>query len=301
MRAVKGNLSAKWKRHRVSILFALPFLTLFLIFVVIPVFSAVIISFTRYSILQPPEFVGMQNYLRLFLKDELFINALKFTLLFAVVSAPLSMLACLIVAWMINDFRPLVRAALTFVFYAPSLSGGAIVIWQLIFSGDSYGFVNNFLLQLGLISEPIQWLADTKYMFAILLLVTLWGSLGTGFLSYVAAFRGIDVSLYEAAAVDGVKNRIQELWYITIPALRPQMLFSALISITGSFSVGAVSSALFGNPSPNYGAHTVVLHMEDYANVRYELGMACAMATILFLLTVAANRLARKFIVRIGN
>ncbi len=301
MHTVNGNLSAKWKRHRVSILFALPFLTLFLIFVVVPVTVAVIIGFTRYSILQPPEFVGMQNYLRLFLKDEIFITSLKFTLLFAVVSAPLSMLACLIVAWMINDFIPPVRAALTFVFYAPSLSGGAIVIWQLIFSGDSYGFVNNFLLQLGLISEPIQWLADTKYMFAILLIVTLWGSLGTGFLSYVAAFRGIDVSLYEAAAVDGVKNRVQELWYITIPALRPQMLFSALISITGSFSVGAVSSALFGNPSPNYGAHTVVLHMEDYANVRYELGMACAMATILFLLTVAANRLARKFIVRIGN
>ena len=260
-----------------------------------------VISFTRYSILNPPEFVGLQNYLRLFLKDEIFINALKFTLLFAVISAPLSMLACLIVAWMINDFPPIMRAVLTFVFYAPSLSGGAVVIWQLIFSGDSYGFANNALAKLGIITEPVQWLSDTKYMFGILLAVTLWGSLGTGFLSYVAAFRGIDVSLYEAAAVDGVKNRVQELWYITVPALRPQMLFSALISITGSFSVGAVSSALFGNPSPNYGAHTVVLHMEDYANVRYELGMACAMATVLFLLTVAANRISGKFISRIGK
>mgnify|MGYP004480797467 FL=1 len=281
--------------------FALPFLTLFFIFVVIPVFTAVVISFTRYSILKPPEFVGMENYLRLFLKDEIFIGALKFTLLFAIISAPLSMLACLMVAWMINDFPPLMRAVLTFIFYAPSLSGGAIAIWQLIFSGDSYGFANNALMKLGIISEPVQWLSDTKHMFGILLLVTLWGSLGTGFLSYVAAFRGIDVSLYEAAAVDGIKNRVQELWYITVPALRPQMLFSALISITGSFSVGAVSSALFGNPSPNYGAHTVVLHMEDYANVRYELGMACAMATVLFLLTVAANRLSAKFISRIGQ
>lgn len=298
---VKSNLLSGWKKHKVSVLFALPFLTLFFVFVVIPVFSAVVISFTRYSILQPPEFVGMQNYLRLFLKDEIFIGALKFTLLFAVVSAPLSMLACLMVAWMINDFSPMVRAVLTFIFYAPSLSGGAIVIWQLIFSGDSYGFANNTLQQLGFISEPIQWLSDTKYMFGILLLVTLWGSLGTGFLSYVAAFRGIDASLYEAAAIDGVKNRIQELWYITIPALRPQMLFSALISITGSFSVGAVSSALFGNPSPNYGAHTIVLHMEDYANVRYELGMACAMATVLFVVTVVANRLVSKFIARIGQ
>ena len=298
---MSGNFSSNWKKHRVSVLFALPFLTLFFIFVVIPVFTAVVISFTRYSILNPPEFVGLQNYLRLFLKDEIFINALKFTLLFAVISAPLSMLACLIVAWMINDFPPIMRAVLTFVFYAPSLSGGAVVIWQLIFSGDSYGFANNALAKLGIITEPVQWLSDTKYMFGILLAVTLWGSLGTGFLSYVAAFRGIDVSLYEAAAVDGVKNRVQELWYITVPALRPQMLFSALISITGSFSVGAVSSALFGNPSPNYGAHTVVLHMEDYANVRYELGMACAMATVLFLLTVAANRISGEFISRIGK
>ncbi len=296
-----SNFSSKWKKHRVSVFFALPFLTLFFIFVVIPVFTAVVISFTRYSILKPPEFVGMENYLRLFLKDEIFIGALKFTLLFAIISAPLSMLACLMVAWMINDFPPLMRAVLTFIFYAPSLSGGAIAIWQLIFSGDSYGFANNALMKLGIISEPVQWLSDTKHMFGILLLVTLWGSLGTGFLSYVAAFRGIDVSLYEAAAVDGIKNRVQELWYITVPALRPQMLFSALISITGSFSVGAVSSALFGNPSPNYGAHTVVLHMEDYANVRYELGMACAMATVLFLLTVAANRLSAKFISRIGQ
>ena len=281
--------------------FALPFLTLFFIFVVIPVFTAVVISFTRYSILKPPEFVGMENYLRLFLKDEIFIGALKFTLLFAIISAPLSMLACLMVAWMINDFPPLMRAVLTFIFYAPSLSGGAIAIWQLIFSGDSYGFANNALMKLGIISEPVQWLSDTKHMVGILLLVTLWGSLGTGFLSYVAAFRGIDVSLYEAAAVDGIKNRVQELWYITLPSLRPQLSFTALTSITGAFGVGAVSKQLFGNPSTNYAAHTIALHMEDYATARMDQGVACVMAIILFVLMVGSNNLFRKFINRIGR
>lgn len=297
----KSDFSKGLKKHRVSILFSLPFLILFFIFTVLPVAAAVIIGFTRYNILEPPVFVGLDNYLRLFLKDDIFMLAMKNTLLFACVSAPLSMVACLLGAWMINDFSPIVRAVLTFVFYAPSLAGGAVGIWTLILSGDAYGFLNNFLMQWGFISEPVQWLSNTQYMFGILLIVTLWGCLGTGFLSYVAAFRGIDKTLTEAAAIDGVKNRLQELWYITVPVLRPQLMFSALISITGSFGVGALSSALFGNPSPNYAAHTIVLHMEDYANTRYELGMACAMATVLFVLTVSSNKLIGLFINRVGK
>lgn len=297
----KSDFSKGLKKHRVSILFSLPFLILFFIFTVVPVAAAVIIGFTRYNILEPPVFVGLDNYLRLFLKDDIFMLAMKNTMLFACVSAPLSMVACLLGAWMINDFSPIVRAVLTFVFYAPSLAGGAVGIWTLILSGDAYGFLNNFLMQWGFISEPVQWLSNTQYMFGILLIVTLWGCLGTGFLSYVAAFRGIDKTLTEAAAIDGVKNRLQELWYITVPVLRPQLMFSALISITGSFGVGALSSALFGNPSPNYAAHTIVLHMEDYANTRYELGMACAMATVLFVLTVSSNKLIGLFINRVGK
>lgn len=297
---MKNNLS-KLQKHKVSVLFSLPFMLLFTVFTVIPVLAAVVLSFTRYNVLEKPVFIGVDNYLRLFLKDDVFMLALKNTLLFSFISAPLSMIACLLGAWMINDFSPWIRAILTFVFYAPSLSGGAVGIWKLVLSGDSYGFLNSFLMQWGLISEPIQWLSDTKYMFGILLIVTLWGSLGTGFLSYVAAFRSVDKSLLEAASIDGIKNRIQELWYITVPVLRPQMMFSALISITGAFGVGVLSATLFGNPSPNYAAHTIVLHMEDYANVRFDLGIACAIATLLFVLTVSANKLIGLFIARIGK
>lgn len=290
-----------FRKHRVSIFFALPFLLLFFTFTVIPVLMAIGLSFTRYDVVQAPEFVGIDNYLMLFLEDETFLTALKNTILFACIYAPVSMLGCIFVAWMINDYSPRTRAALTFLFYAPSLTGGLTAIWQIIFSGDAYGIVNSFLGDLGLISSPVQWLEDTKYMFVILVIVSLWSSLSTGFLSFVAAFRGLDRSLYEAAAIDGIKNRVQELWYITLPSLKPQMMFTALTSITGAFEVGAVSADLFGNPSTNYAAHTIHLHMLDYSNIRLDQGMACVMAVILFVLMVGTNSLFKKFINRIGR
>lgn len=290
-----------FKKHRVSIFFSLPFLTLFFVFTVLPVLMAMFFSLTRYDVLQPPEFIGLQNYLMLFLEDDTFILALKNTILFACVYAPLSMLGCMCIAWLINDYSPKMRALLTFVFYAPSLSGGMVAIWQIIFSGDAYGVLNNILSSLGIISSPIQWLEDPSHMLVILIIVSLWSSLGTGFLAFVAAFRGLDASLYEAAAMDGIKNRIQELWYITLPSLKPQMMFTALTSITGAFEVGAVSSALFGNPSTNYAAHTVALHMTDYSEIRLDQGVACAMAVILFILMVGSNSLFKKFINRIGR
>ncbi len=237
----------------------------------------------------------------LFLEDDVFLKAFKNTVLFACIYAPLSLIGCLLFAWIINDYSPGMRAVLTFVFYAPSLSGGMIAIWQIIFSGDSYGVFNSILKTLGIISEPQQWLNNSKYMFTILLVVSLWSCLGTGFLAFVAAFRGIDVSLYEAAAMDGMKNRVQELWYITLPSLKPQLMFTALTSITGAFGVGAVSSSLFGNPSTNYAAHTMMLHMTDYSGERMDQGVACVIAVILFVLMAVSNSLFRKFVNRIGR
>ncbi len=295
------KLKKGFKKHRMSILFALPFLTLFFIFTVVPVLMALGLSFTKYDVLQPPEFVGIKNYLMLFLEDDVFITAVKNTVLFACIYAPLSMIACMGVAWIINDYSHKTRTVLTFVFYAPSLSGGMMAIWGILLSGDAYGVVNNVLMSLGLISSPNQWLTNPKYMFTILIIVSLWGCLGTGFLSFVAAFKGLDVSLYEAAAMDGIKNRVQELWYITLPALKPQLIFTALTSITGGFGVGGVSSALFGNPSTNYAAHTIALHMQDYAGTRMDHGVACVMAVILFFMMVGSNNLFRKFVGRIGR
>lgn len=295
-----NKISKFFKKYRVSILFALPFLSLFFVFTVLSVVVAFALSFTRYDILRPAEFVGIDNYLSLFLEDDAFLIAFKNTVLFACVYAPLSILVCIMVAWVINDFSPAIRTVLTFIFYAPSMTGGMAAIWALIFSGDAYGFLNQFLMNLGFVSEPIQWTLETQYFFAMLLIVSLWGCFGVGFLSFVSAFRGIDSSLYEAGAIDGVKNRFQELWNITLPILKPQLMFTAVTSITGAFEVGAISSQLFGNPSPQYAAHTLALHMSDYTGTRMEFGTGCAIAVILFIMQVGANKLFAKFVRRIG-
>ena len=298
---MNGTLRKGWKRHRISILFAAPFLLLFFVFTVMPVISAIFLSFTTYDILRPARFAGLRNYLMLFLKDGIFLIAAKNTLLFAFILAPMSLLASLFVAWMINEFTPKMRAFLTFVFYAPALSGAINTIWMIIFNGDEYGTVNHYLLNLNLIREPIQWLSNPRYAFFIVIVVTMWTSLGTGFLSLLAGFRGVDPSLYEAAAMDGIRNRIQELWYITLPVLKPQLMFATLMSITSSFGIGEICNTLFGFPSPNYSAHTIVVHMMDFSTNRFDLGMACAMAVTLFFLMVGSNKLANRFISRVGK
>ncbi len=286
------------KQHKVSILFCMPFMLLFFVFVVVPIVVALALSFTQYDMFQAPKWVGLDNYLMLFLEDEVFLIALKNSLVFGLIYAPGSLIICLLGAWFISDFSPKMRTVLTFIFYAPSLTGGMAAIWALIFSGDSYGFLNSILMQFNIISSPQQWLTNPKYMWAIWIIVSLWGSMGTGFLSFVAAFRGRDVSLYEAGAMDGIKNRLQELWYITLPIMRPQLMFTALTSISAGFGA---SSVMFGNPSTNYTVHTLAMHMGDYMSTRLELGVASCFTVIMFILMVGTNSLFKKFLDRIGQ
>lgn len=295
------KLSRTLKMHRTSILFALPYLLLFAVFTVLPVVMSLILSFTRYDILNPPEFAGVSNYLRLFLEDEVFLIAVRNTLLFAIITGPEGYLACLLVAWMINEFPPKLRAVLTLIFYAPSISGAVYVVWSIIFSSDAYGIANYFLTTLGLIDEPVLWLQDPTYMLGVIILVQIWLSLGTSFLTFIAGLQGVDVSLYEAGAMDGIRNRWQELWYITLPSIRPQLMFGAVMQITAAFAASDICMNLAGFPSVDYAAHTIVIHMMDYGTTRFELGIACAIATILFLLTFGTNLLVRKLLRRVGN
>ena len=295
------KLSRTLKMHRTSILFALPYLLLFAVFTVLPVVMSLILSFTRYDILNPPEFAGVSNYLRLFLEDEVFLIAVRNTLLFAIITGPVGYLACLLVAWMINEFPPKLRAVLTLIFYAPSISGAVYVVWSIIFSSDAYGIANYFLTTLGLIDEPVLWLQDPTYMLGVIILVQIWLSLGTSFLTFIAGLQGVDVSLYEAGAMDGIRNRWQELWYITLPSIRPQLMFGAVMQITAEFAASDICINLAGFPSVDYAAHTIVIHMMDYGTTRFELGIACAIATILFLLTFGTNLLVRKLLRRVGN
>jgi multiple sugar transport system permease protein len=303
MQAQKNKVSVlkqiKKKKH--CYLFLAPFFTLFLLFTVIPVLMAMGLSFTSFNIFETPKFVGIKNYVQLFFYDDLFIKSFSNTLTIAIFVGPLGYLLSLVVAWSINELAPVLRTVLVVLFYAPSISGNAYMIWTLMFNGDAYGLLNAWGKKLGFINEPIQWLTDTKYMMICVIVVSLWMSLGTGFLSFVAALQGIDRTLYESAAIDGVHNRWQELWFVTLPSMKPQLLFGAVLAITGAFSVGEVCTNLCGNPSTDYAVHTLLNHMQDYGGTRYEMGYACAISTFLFVLMMGANQLVNKLLRRVGS
>lgn len=269
----------------------LPYAALFGLFIIVPIIAAFFLSFTSYNMFQTPKFIGMDNYVNLFVDDSVFLIAAKNTFVFALFTGPISYFLCLILAWFINELPKPLRVLMTLVFYAPSLSSSTYFIWQYIFSGDAYGIINSLLMSTGFINEPVQWLADESTNLIVLMIVQLWMSLGTSFLAFIAGFQGIDRTLYEAASVDGIKNRYQELIYVTFPMLKPQLLFSAIMQIVNSFSVSTISSSLCGFPSTNYSAHTIVLHIQDYGSIRYEMGYACAISVILFLAMIIIRRL----------
>ncbi|MFD1174905.1 carbohydrate ABC transporter permease [Paenibacillus puldeungensis] len=294
----------KWREMKASkhsYFLLAPYMVLFMLFTVLPVIISIILSFTYFNMLEFPRFVGWQNYTRLFLEDDIFLTAMKNTLMFAAITGPVSYLACFIFAWIINELSPKVRAFMTLVFYAPSISGNVYFIWLIIFSGDRYGIANGLLLKLGVILEPILWLKTESYIMPIIILVQLWLSLGTGFLAFIAGLQTVDTTLYEAGAVDGIRNRWQELWYITLPSMRPQLMFGAVIQLTTSFAVADVSIALAGFPSVNYAAETIVTHLIDYGTTRFEMGFASAIATVLFVLMVGMNLIVQKLLHKVGE
>lgn len=304
---IRSDISRfKWtliemNKHKVAYLMIAPFFILFTLFTIVPVVLSLILSFTNFNLLEWPDFVFLDNYIRLFLDDDVFITAIKNTLMFATVTGPGSYLLSMLFAWFINELRPKIRSIVTLLFYAPSISGNVYLIWTIFFSGDEYGLVNAWGMKLGLLSEPVLWFQDEKYIFVLCCCVALWTSLGTSFLTFIAGFQTVDTSLYEAGAVDGVKNRWQELYYITLPTMRPQMMLGAILAITGAFGFGGVITALVGFPSPNYVAHTIMHHLDDYGGMRYEMGYASAIATLLFLMMIGCNMLVTKILRKIGT
>lgn len=289
------------KKHKISYVMVAPYFILFFLFTVMPVVMSIFLSFTSFNVLEIPEFVGWKNYIKLFLEDDIFLTSLKNTLIFAVITGPISYMLCLLFAWIINEFKGKLRAFLTLIFYAPSICGNAYVVWNLILTGDRYGYLNGILLKYEFINEAILWLKTESYILPVLIVVQLWLSLGTGFLAFIAGLQTVDKSLYEAAAIDGVKNRWQELWFVTLPAMKPQLMFGAVMQITQSFAVSDVSIYLAGNPSVNYAGSTMVTHLIDYGSTRFEMGYASAIATVLFLLMVGTNKLVQKLLRRVGE
>ncbi len=289
------------KKARAYYLFLLPYALIFTTFIVIPVIVSIGLSFTSFNMIQSPRFIFIDNYYQLFMVDDLFLTAVKNTIVFSAITGPVGYLMCLGFAWLINEMPPKIRAVMTLLFYAPAISGNSYVIFSFLFSADEYGFLNSRLLDWGFINEAIPWLKNEKTIPACVIVVILWMSLGTGFLSLIAGLQSVDHELYEAGAIDGIKNRWQELWFITLPSMKEHLMFAAVMSITGSFGMGAMITQLVGFPSPNYAAHTIVHHLEDYGNLRFEMGYASAIATLLFLLMVGANQLVQKFLRKVGT
>lgn len=294
-------LRRQFKKNWDCYFYLAPYGIIFFAFTVLPVVASILLSFTYYNVLEIPQFIGLENYKQLLVSDDVFITAIKNTLIIAVVTGPLGYLSSIMFAWLINELSPRIRFLMVTIMYAPSISGGAYVIFKIFFSGDAHGWVNGTLMNLGVTTEPIQFLTDTKYMIWIACIVIVWMSLGTGFLSNVAGFRTIDRSQYEAGYVEGIRNRWQELWFITLPSMRPQLMFSAVMSITHSFTVGDVTQTLFGFPSTDYAAHTILNHINDYGGVRFEMGYACAIATILFVTMVVINEIVQSVLRKVGQ
>lgn len=288
--------------NRVSYLMMLPYLIFFVLFTILPVIVSIVLSFTDYDMVQAPVFVGLENYFQIFLNDEYFIVSLKNTLIFAIILGPASYVICFLVAWLINDLKPLARACVTALFYIPTIVGAAgWGVWRLIFSSDQYGLINGFLMKLGLVNEPIGWLTDEAYILPVLIVVSLWMSMGISFLTFIAGFQNVDKTLYEAGMMDGIKNRFQELWYITIPSMSNQMIFGAVMQIVNCFAVGEVSAVLAGLPSTGYAGETIVTHIMDYGNLRFEFGYACAMGVVLVLMMQYSKKLATSLIGKMGH
>ena len=274
-----------------------PFMIFFIIFTVVPVVISLPLGFTNFDMVNFPEFAGLSNFKTLFLSDRTFIHSIKVTLIFALFSGPVSYVLCFLLAWLINELPSCLRTVFTLIFYIPSMAG-VYTVWQLIFSGDQYGYVNAFLLDLGIITSARQWLTDANYILFVVIIVQLWISLGAGFLALRAGFQNIDKSLYEAGAIEGIKNRWQELFYITVPAMKPQMLFAAVMQIVSAFTADIAARNLVGFPSTDYAAHTVMTHAYDYGWVRYEMGYSSAICTVLFIVMYAVNKLITRILAK---
>lgn len=294
----KTKIGKRETSNRSAYAFLAPYLVLFATFIIVPMVIAMALSFTNFNTIQFPSFVGFLNYVNLLTRDEIFMQyVLPKTVLYALIVGPGGYILSFILAWALAQLSKTSRTILALIFYSPSMTSGVAmtVLWKIIFSGDQTGYLNSWLMRLGIINEPIIWLLDVRYLLPIVIIVALWSSMGVGFLAMLAGILNADESLYEAAALDGVKNRFQEMWYITIPTMKPQMLFGAVMAIVGTFQNGLIGVQLSGaNPTPNYAAQLIVNHIEDYGFIRYEMGYAAAVSVVLLGIVWTFSKISKK-------
>lgn len=291
-----GKWAQLWmdvKKNRVSYYFLAPFLLLFTLFTIVPIITSVVLSFSYYNIIEKPHFIGFSNYRLLFVDDDIFLKAIGITLKFAIITGPVGYILAFLLAWLISQIPRKYRFFYTLCFYTPSITSATAmsVVWLYLFAGDRKGLLNHWLIQLGIINEPYLFLQNVDSIVPVIIIVSLWMSMGVGFLAFLAGLQNVPSDLYEAGAIDGIKYRWQQLWYITVPAVKPQLLFGAVMQVVTSLQVFDVSMQLVGLPSPLYAGHTIMAHLYDYAFIRFEMGYASAIAVLLFCLMLGLNRL----------
>lgn len=283
------------RKHWLSYLFIAPFFITFCLFILIPTIAAIALSFTYFNAIEPPRFVGWLNFQNLLTQDLVFWeHAIPNTFKFSIVVGPLGYIAAFFLAWLISQLPQKIRVFYTLAIYSPSMTAGVAmaVVWLIVFSGDRLGYLNSFLLELGIIDQPQLWTQDPKYLMIVMMIVTLWASMGVGFLALLAGIQAVDPQLYEAGKIDGIRNRLQEIWYITIPAMKPQMLFGAVMAVVGTLKAGQISVQLTGmNPSPQYAGHLLINHIDDYGFIRYEMGYASTISVVLLIITYIVSRI----------
>ena len=286
------------KDQRIAWVFLAPYILLFTLFIIVPVGIAIGLSFTNFNTIQRPHFVGFMNYINLLTRDAIFMQyVLPNTILFAVIVGPGGYLLSFFLAWCLSQIPKRPRTVLALLIYSPSMTSGVAmnVVWRIIFSGDERGYINAVLLNLGWISEPIAFLQSTTYLMPVMIIVALWSSMGVGFLAMLAGMMNIDESVYEAAEIDGIHNRFQEVFYITIPMMKPQMLFGLVMAVVNTFQVGYIGVSLSGaNPTPQYAGQLIVNLIEDYGFIRYEMGYASAASVVLLALIYTITRWSGK-------
>lgn len=297
----KNELSSYQTKNYQLFLLIAPFLILFFLTTVFPVIASIVLSFFRYDMVSLPKLVGLENYMRMFLQDDIFPIVLKNTFLLAILTGPAGFLLSFLLAWLINEFGPFMRTIFSFLFYAPTLAGNAIYIWQVAFSSDSYGYVNSWLMSLGFLDKPVAWLSDTSYIIPIVVIIQLWSGLGISFLANISGLQNVNIELYEAGSIDGIKNRWQELWYITLPEMKHMLLFSAVMQISSAYSISGIIQQLAGYPTVKYSADTLVSYLQDVGTVKYEMGYASAISVMLFLMMVFTRGIANALLNKTGR
>ncbi len=284
------------EQQKIAYLFVLPYIVMFSIFIIIPVVAAIYLSFTYFDTVRIPTWIGFENYIMILTNDDVFMqNVIPNTLTYAVIVGPGGYLLSFVLAWMLAQIPHRLRTVLALIIYSPSLTAGVTmgVVWRVFFAGDNTGYLNSFLINLGLIAEPIIWLQSQQFLLTIMIVVTLWSSMGVGFLAMLAGILNVNTELYEAGYIDGIRNKFQEVIYITIPTIKPQMLFGAVMAIVGTFASSGIGVALSGsNPTPQYAGQLIVNHIEFFGFNKYEMGYAAALSVILLFIVYLFSRVA---------